>query len=172
MPTAAADGIQESEKQPYLKHKNHAFYLWVVLHELLGHGTGKLLKEGRSGRFNFESENPPVNPITNMPVSSWYEPGQNWTSVFGDLVDTVDECRAECVGAYLMSDKELLSIFGYTENSEITAGDLEYNLHLQLGIAGLNSLKHYSVEESKWQVCNWDQRGCWVSAMPISTQWL
>lgn len=149
-PATDADCIEASEKRLYLSHKSHAFYLWVVFHELLGHGTGKLLTEESAGVCNFDSQNPPVNPITNTPISTWYRPGQTWTGLFGDLATTVDECRAECVGAYLLSDKDLLSMFGYTDESAITASDLEYNMYLQLGVAGLNSLKNYMVEDRKW----------------------
>lgn len=43
--------------------------------------------------------------------------------MFGELATTVDECRAELVGAYLMDDAELLAMFGFTADSEITAQD-------------------------------------------------
>jgi dipeptidyl-peptidase-3 len=38
----------------------------------------------------------------------------------------VDECRAECIGAYFMSDMELLALLGYTEHSPITGQDREF----------------------------------------------
>src|SRR6516225_6909830 len=100
--------VHPSEAAKFLKHKDHAFYLWVVFHELLGHGTGKLLVEDNAGSFNFDIRNPPINPLNGNPIDSWYRPGQTWTGLFGDIATTVDECRAECVGAYLMSDTELL----------------------------------------------------------------
>ena len=61
-----------------------------------------------------------------MGSTSWYKPGQTWTGEFGDLATTVDECRAELVGAYLMDDPELLEMFGFTEASDIRAEDCEY----------------------------------------------
>ena len=123
---AMANCLNKSEVQAFLKHREHAFYLWVVFHELLGHGTGKLLVEKQSGGFNFDAKNPPVSPVTGNPIDSWYKPGQTWTGLFGDIATTVDECRAECVGAYLLSDMELLAMFGYTNETEITGRDCEY----------------------------------------------
>jgi dipeptidyl-peptidase-3 len=121
-----ASFFEPSEAATFLKHRDHTFYLWVVFHELLGHGTSKLLTENPSGVFNFDNFHPPINPLTGKPVSSWYHPGQTWTGLFGDIATTVDECRAECVGAYLMSDMELLTMFGYTNESEITGRDRRY----------------------------------------------
>lgn len=118
--------FEPAESATFLKHRDHAFYLWVVFHELLGHGTSKLLTENPSGVFNFDKSRPPINPLTGKPISSWYRPGQTWTGIFGDIATTVDECRAECVGAYLMSDMELLNMFDYTNESEITGRDRKY----------------------------------------------
>ena len=107
----------------YSMHKSPTFYLWVVFHELLGHGTGKLLAEESPGKYNFDVQHPPVNPLTGRPIETWYRHGQTWTSLFGDLATTVDECRAECVGAYLLSEMDLLAIFGYDEETSIKGRD-------------------------------------------------
>jgi dipeptidyl-peptidase-3 len=117
--------IDDPEANQFKNHKFPAYYWWVVLHELLGHGTGRLMVETIDGKFNFDTTNPPVNPITGEPINCWYRPGQTWTGQFGDLATTVDECRAELVGAYLMDDPELLEIFGFTEISDIRAEDCE-----------------------------------------------
>ena len=117
--------IDASEAEQFRKHKFPAYYWWVVLHELLGHGTGKMLVESEEGKFNFDIQHRPIDPLTGGPITSWYRPGQTWTGQFGDLATTVDECRAELVGAYLMDDVELLELFGFTETSEITAADGE-----------------------------------------------
>jgi len=123
--TAQYPFIDASEAEQFSKHKFPAYYWWVVLHELLGHGTGKMLVESELGKFNFDIEHPPTNPLTGGPITSWYKLGQTWTGQFGDLATTVDECRAELVGAYLMDDVELLELFGFTETTETTAADRE-----------------------------------------------
>jgi dipeptidyl-peptidase-3 len=127
---AISQFVDPSEVEEYQKHKYPAYYCSVVLHELLGHGTGKMLVEEHGGVYNFDINNPPVNPLTGQPISSWYRPAQTWTGVFEDLSTTVDEGRCELVGAYLMDDKELLAMFGFTDETEITAEDSEYQLQL------------------------------------------
>ena len=115
--------INPSEAITFQNHKAPTYYWWVVLHELFGHGTGKMMVEERKGEFNFNSASPPMNPLTGKPISSWYKPGETWTGKFGDIATSVDECRAELVGACLMDDRELLDFFGYNDESEITAAD-------------------------------------------------
>ncbi|CAG8971088.1 hypothetical protein HYALB_00009689 [Hymenoscyphus albidus] len=101
---------------------------WVVLHELLGYGTGKLMCQENDGRFNFDINNPPIDPITEKPISSWY--------------------KAEPVGAYLLDDKELLAFLGFADESEITAEDFTYNLYLQLGVHGLRGLQNLNIDDA------------------------
>lgn len=115
--------VDDSERETFKKHRSHAYYIWVVLHEILGHGTGKLLSETSPGNFNFNPDSPPLDPITSEPIKSWYRPGQTWTGVFGDLSTTVDECRAELVGAYLIDSQGVLSLFGYTGYGDIKPDD-------------------------------------------------
>ena len=141
--------VHTAEAAMFQKHRYHAYYIWVVLHELLGHGTGRMMTE-EHGKFSFDVEHPPRNPLTEAPISSWYRQVQTWTGVFGDLATTVDECRAELVGAYLMDNLELLALFGYTSHSEIKAQDLTYNLYVQLGVDGLRGLQNFNVDSGKW----------------------
>ncbi|KAI9708939.1 MAG: hypothetical protein M1820_003633 [Bogoriella megaspora] len=139
--------IDPSEADRFRRDKYPAYYWWVVLHELLGHGTGKMMVQESEDCFNFEVENPPVDRLTGEPIKTWYKPGQTWTGLFGDLATTVDECRAELVGAYLMDDRELLALFGFDDQTETTAADLTYNLYLQLGTDGLRGLANFNVDD-------------------------
>lgn len=115
--------IHHSEAEKFKAHKFSTYYWWVVLHELLGHGTGRMMIEEPRGQYNFDIQDPPVNPLTGKPITIWYKPGQTWTGQFGDLATTVDECRAELVGAYLLDDMELLELFGFTDSTDTTAND-------------------------------------------------
>lgn len=45
--------------------------IMVALHELLGHGSGKLLIKNTDGSFNFNTE--AINPATGEKIDSWYE---------------------------------------------------------------------------------------------------
>ncbi|KAI2623210.1 dipeptidyl peptidase III [Hypoxylon sp. NC1633] len=142
--------IDDAEMETFQKHKYPAYYWWVVLHELLGHGTGKMMVEESANKFNFDPANPPISPLDKTPIRTWYKLGQTWTGQFGDLATTVDECRAELVGAYLMDDVELLALFGFTNESDIRASDLTYNLYQQLGVDGLRALSNFNVDGMKW----------------------
>ncbi len=147
--TVVSPFVRVSEAAAFQKHRYAAQYTWVVLHELLGHGTGKLMTE-EDGEFNFDIKSPPINPLNQRPINSWYRLGQTWTGIFGDLANTVEECKADLVGAYLIDDVELLALFGFTSESDITAQDLTYNVYVQLGVKGLWGLQNYNIESGKW----------------------
>lgn len=106
--------------------------------------------EQADGSFNFDKANPPIDPLTQNPIEKWYLPGQTWTGQFEDLATTVDECRAELVGAYLMDNKELLELFGYTEKTDVTAEDLTYNAYMQLAVDGIRSLADFNANTQTW----------------------
>jgi dipeptidyl-peptidase-3 len=97
----------------------------TAVHELLGHGAGKLLAEDGNGAANFDLKNPPISPVTGEPVTTWYRSGQTWTTVFEGLATSIEECRASLVAAYLTDVPELMKLFGYTDTSEVTAEERE-----------------------------------------------
>jgi dipeptidyl-peptidase III len=119
----ASPFLENQDIAGYRKHESHATYLWIVFHELMGHGTGRMMVQEDGEIYNFDVTMPPVDPLTGTPITSWYRPGQTWTGQFTDLATTVDECRTELVGAYLMDDKDILALFGYNDQSDILADD-------------------------------------------------
>ena len=94
-----------------------------------------MMMEMEKGKFNFDIDNPPKNPLTGQAITSWYGPGQTWTGRFGELATTLDECRAELVGAYLMDDQELLDLFGFFPGGAIAPEESKvspkYHKHFQ-----------------------------------------
>jgi hypothetical protein len=82
-----------------------SFEVQVGLHELLGHGCGKILQETSPGVYNFDHKNPPTSPITQKPITSYYKPGETWGSVFGGMGPSYEECRAESVAMSLVSSR-------------------------------------------------------------------
>ena len=49
-----------------------------------------------------------------------------------------------------MDDTELLALFGFTSESDITAQDLTYNIYIRLGAKGLEDLQYYDIESGEW----------------------
>ncbi|KAI7784069.1 dipeptidyl-peptidase 3 [Diaporthe eres] len=145
--------IRDEDLEVYQKYRDAAFEVQVGLHELTGHGCGKLLQETSPGVFNFDKENPPISPLTNKPVTSWYKPGQTWGSVFGGLAGAYEECRAELVAMYLSCEFPVLRIFGFgdgTEKMDSEAGDLLYASYLSMARAGLASVEFWDPKSQKW----------------------
>ena len=102
-------------------------FITTSVHELLGHGTGKLLSEHSPGTYDFDREQLPINSLTGKPIDAWYKPGQIWTSVFGDIATGVEECRATLISYYLIDDADLLRAFGYSKYSSPTAEDRKWS---------------------------------------------
>lgn len=145
--------IRDEDLELYQKYRDGAFEVQVGLHELTGHGCGKLLQETSPGVFNFEHDHPPVSPLTGKPVTSWYKPGQTWGSVFGGLAGAYEECRAELVAMYLSCEFPVLKIFGFgdgTVNIDGEAGDVLYASYLSMARAGLTSVEFWDPKGQKW----------------------
>lgn len=117
--------VKESDVESFSRCRHRVRSVSTAVHELLGHGAGKLLAEDGIGGANFDKNNPPISPVTEKPVATWYRSGQTWTSVFEGLATSIEECRASLVAAYLMDVPELTELFGYTDTSEVTAGERE-----------------------------------------------
>lgn len=72
--------------------------------------------------------NPPISPLTGKSIQTCYRPGQRPGSVFGELKQSIEECRAETIEAYLAFDTGIVSIIGYSEESHITIDESECSL--------------------------------------------
>ncbi|KAL3427821.1 peptidase family M49 [Phlyctema vagabunda] len=145
--------IKESDLPLYQKYRDAAFEVQVGIHELLGHGTGKLLQETEKDVYNFDIKSPPLNPVTSKPVATWYKPGQTWGSVFGSIASSYEECRAECVAMALSCDFEILKIFGFGDGKpdiDGEAGDVLYAAYLSMARAGVASLEMWDPKSRKW----------------------
>ncbi|KAF3279543.1 hypothetical protein TWF970_004094 [Orbilia oligospora] len=142
-PSEKVTFIDEKDLPLFERLRGPAFELQVGLHELLGHGSGKLLQETEKGVFNFDKENPPVSPLTGKPVTTYYKVGETWGSVFGATAASYEECRAECVAMYLCPDREILEVFGHTDDTEAAAEDVLYISYLQMARAGLLALEFW-----------------------------
>lgn len=123
-----------------------AFEVQVGIHELLGHGSGKLFCQHKDGSFNFEREST-LDPLTDRPVASFYKPGESWDSRFPGFGSSYEECRAELVGIFLCVQTRVLSIFGHEGDK---AQDILYVNWLNMARAGLLALEFYRPETGSW----------------------
>ncbi|KAJ3093338.1 hypothetical protein HK100_006674 [Physocladia obscura] len=140
--------VSAEDLPTFEKWRSAAFEVQVGLHELLGHGSGKLLIEESEGKFNFDIKNPPINSITGEPVKTWYKPGQTWGSQFGAIASTYEECRAECVSMALCVDREILSIFHITSDEDVS--DSIFTNYIIMARVGLASLEVYEPKNARW----------------------
>lgn len=101
--TPTREGVLFSNEESidlYVKHFKDSMFVVVALHELLGHGTGKLLQKSSTGELNFELGKI-IHPILHEPVTTYYEATETWHSKFGDVSSGYEECRADTVALYL-----------------------------------------------------------------------
>ena len=71
--------------------------LQVGVHELLGHGSGKLFHQGAADTAALLAAGT-LHPISGEPVRGpFYAAGATWDSTFGKLASAYEECRC-CAG--------------------------------------------------------------------------
>uniref|UniRef100_V9KGU9 Dipeptidyl peptidase 3 n=1 Tax=Callorhinchus milii TaxID=7868 RepID=V9KGU9_CALMI len=146
--------LDEGEKDLYIKWKSPSFEVQVGLHELLGHGSGKLFVQDEKGEFNYD-ESSVLNPETGERIKSWYKHGETWDSKFCTIASTYEECRAECVGLYLCLDHSVLRIFGHEGKD---AEDVMYVNWLNMVRAGVLGLEFYTPQSKTWRQAHMQAR--------------
>ena len=130
-----------------VKYNDESLFVIVALHELLGHGTGKLFVRDKEGKFNFDHENL-KHPLTNGQITSFYEHNETWGSKFGKVSSGFEECKADCVALYLSCFNDVMNILVPGRDSEWES--IVYTAWFDIALSGLKGLLYYSVETSEW----------------------
>jgi dipeptidyl-peptidase-3 len=145
--------IRAEDLALYQENRDAAFEVQVGIHELLGHGTGKLLQETSPGTFNFDKASPPLSPLTSKPITTHYKPNETYSSLFGPTASSYEECRAECVAMALSCEFSLLAVFGHgdgTVDIHGKAGDILYTSYLSMARAGVLAMESWDPKSDKW----------------------
>lgn len=153
--------ITEADWADYRQAFVHAMSINVGVHELLGHGTGKLFIQKEDGSKNFSPD--AVDPISGKPVASWYKSGETFSTVFGGLGSSYEECRAEAVALYLGIRPELMKIFEVSSAEEQLK--VAHILWLNMVRAGLLGLEFYSPEGQQWRQAHMRARFCILQSL-------
>jgi len=148
-----AQYVCDEDQAVYKKRLGESFDVQVALHELLGHGSGKIFMEGQDGNLNFDQEKMRAAISEEYgpeftPDVFWYKPGQTWDSLFLDMASPMEECRAEAVGIYLCLIPEIGKIFGH-ENESLE--EVIYVNWLSMARKGVEGLLMYSPDTQKFR---------------------
>jgi len=117
-----------------------SFEVQVGLHELLGHGSGKLFHAG-----NYPAEL--ACPLSGARVGC-YGQGETYDSKFTTIGSSYEECRAECVGIHLCLEPGVTEIFGHSGQE---AEDIKYVNWLSMILAGVKGLEMFSPASQEWK---------------------
>jgi dipeptidyl-peptidase-3 len=140
------DFLNDDDVQLMKKYGLDALEMQVGLHEMLGHGSGKLLTAS-SGSLNYNRDD----------LKAWiekydwikpthYKEGESYRTVFTDISSSFEECRAECVALHLSVYDEVLKIFCESHMCD----DILYTNWLHMVHSGIKGLQSYSPDSSKW----------------------
>ena len=139
---------EEKLKNLYVKYHNESLFVVVALHELLGHGTGKLFSKKEDGTYNF-NYGKLINPLTNNVITSFYDVGESWHSKFGDLSGAYEECKADAVAIFLATFEEILDILlpNYTKEQK---EEILICCWYDVVFSAVRGMKEFSPESMKW----------------------
>merc|ERR1719491_2784501 len=118
--------VSENDQDNFKTYKATAFEVQVGIHELLGHGSGKLYHQDTTAVEQLRASNV-KHPLTGeCPIEGpFYKKGATWNSTFGKIAPTYEECRAECCGLFLCLESDILQVFGITGDTEEDGGILD-----------------------------------------------
>lgn len=144
--------VPEEMQGIYRRYQIPILEMHVALHELLGHGTGKLLsKEEVKSNWDqiVEDAKGYDIPIHNTYEELGYEENDTWSNKFSPIHPAYEECRAETVALALSRKKEIIDIFMPSISEEEKVNVVRCAVHMIIK-SGLSSLFMYDEFEEKW----------------------
>eukprot|EP00427_Karlodinium_veneficum_P013530 CAMPEP_0169072168 /NCGR_PEP_ID=MMETSP1015-20121227/6048_1 /TAXON_ID=342587 /ORGANISM="Karlodinium micrum, Strain CCMP2283" /LENGTH=610 /DNA_ID=CAMNT_0009131301 /DNA_START=71 /DNA_END=1901 /DNA_ORIENTATION=- len=157
--------VSDADQAIFKKLKGEAFEVQVGIHELLGHGSGRLFYRDTENAKTVSATPHPLKDI--LPDCAtisgpFYAEGTTWDSTFGKLASSYEECRAECCGLYLCLEPTVLEVFGHADATEVVAAggihDITYTNWLLMVKAGLSGLEFYTPETKAWRQAHMNAR--------------
>ena len=149
-PTPKASTIQflhQADVDLMCKYSKESLTIIVALHELLGHGTGKLLtKDVEKDTLNFPADL--KNPFTGEEIKTYYLSTETWSQKFGKLHSGYEECRADSVALYLMHYEEPFQLFCADRQAEWD--DIHYIGWMDMLTSGIRGLVYFDPEQKVW----------------------
>lgn len=131
--------IAENEKETHLKYSNPSLFVLVALHELLGHGSGKLHNE--IPKF--------PSPLDGKQFTTCYKPNETWHSVFGEIASTYEECKADSVALYLALFEDVQEVL-LPKYSKEERWEIVYISWFDMLISAIKGLEYFDVKHNKW----------------------
>lgn len=118
----------------------------VAGHELLGHGSGKLLRKNEKNEYNFDFGKL-INPLTGKVVDKFYINDQTYESQFKSLGRSMEECRADMTGFFFGFNELVQEIFEIKKEEVDNLIYTMWLIHFRKGILGLPL---YNIDNKKW----------------------
>ncbi|KRX08351.1 hypothetical protein PPERSA_03345 [Pseudocohnilembus persalinus] len=131
----------------FVKYYQPSLFVIVALHELLGHGTGKLFIKDKDGKHNFDYEM--EHPLTGQQIETYYQANETWHSVFGEISSGYEECRADGVALFLSTFQESLDIL-IPEYSPEEQKEIVYMAWYEIVLSAIKGLQYYDQQNKKW----------------------
>lgn len=151
--------MNQSDMELIVKHFMLSSDLHTALHELIGHGSGKLFFEDENGNLTFDVEKT-KNMLTGEKITSWYKHKETWNNTFGKVSTSFEECRADTSAIYLGYEPLAYHIFGIKDEEIHDVMRAEICMFLRKGTIGL---KLYDAEHKKWGQAHCQGAFVWVN---------
>jgi dipeptidyl-peptidase-3 len=134
--------MQEEAIPDFIRLSGTTQILHVALHELYGHGSGKLLKAE-----DVVGKNIPDLLSPGKIVETYWAEGETFQTVFGGWGPAFEECRAETTALHLACKPEIQEMYGVPPEDRF-----KFKVVATLGMvhAAIKTLMYYNPDAGKW----------------------